>query len=312
MPFFSLTLTLEFDGERFRCGKVSFRPFEGAKVEGVSFDVPIEFAVFMLSVGEEAERFLKEVAAAPLFIGVKKDLLREAARNGVDQARSKLQRYLRDAPCGKPRFYRDCYDVCLIDGTTCIIFDAEEDLRAVIKNLPENVYHLENIHRAPLKMSLEMFKRASSEIDDFFGFMKKIMLVSKYVSRKNIVGCLNAWFKNRDEANRLLKKIERDTEHRRRRDDVYMKLIEEKVLRCKGGFLVSIEGHSGVFYVTEDGGVYEIQHKGFTDLKETVLRVVEKGVAPKCLREVSSRSHLISIAKTLGKVHPQLAVVIVP
>ena len=307
-----VTLPFEFDGSEFKFGKVSFAAPTYAKVEGADFEVPSEFALLLLADVSGAWKLLEETAKAPLISEVKTRLLGTAASKGVGEAAVLLQGYLREAPNGAPRFYRedtdsDYFDVQITDGLRCSEFHATGDLRAFAKGLPRNVYC--KGERTRLTLDAKRFQEASADITEFFTFTAKLNTASHYVAERTCEKCFNLYFGNRDEAYKLLEKIERDAGHRMEREQLYERLKREEVIRCKGGFAVYC--WYGAYYVTEDGRAYKLNYKKDVDMREALLRLIKKGVLPKKLSEVDD-DELSAVAKAVGKVYPQLVPVLLP
>jgi len=309
----SVTLPFEFDGSAFKFGKVSFAAPDHAQVEGADFKVPSKFALLLLSGTQGSWKLLEDVAKAPLREGVKTRLLEEAVSEGIGKADATLRAYVRDAPNGKPRFYREhtssgYFHIHLTDGQACLQFSFTDDVKPFARKLPPNVYC--GCERTGLTLDLKRFQQASAEIEEFFSFAVRLNEASYYVSDRTCENCFEAYFRDKNEAYRLLAKIEGDAGHRAERERLYERLKHEGVLACRGGFLVYV--WHGEYYVTDDGNVYKLAYRKDVDAREAILRFFKKGVAPKKLEEVRDAYELSEVAKAVGKVCPQLVPIITP
>lgn len=309
----NVTLPFNFDGSEFKFGKVSFTAPTYAKVEGADFEVPSRFALFLLANVSTAWNLLEDVAKAPLKRSVKTRLLETAAFEGMEKSFSLLQSYMREAPNGSLRFYRDdagseyC-DVHLTDGQKCMEFYVAYDLMPLARKLPQNVYcECEPTH---FTLNLKRFQEASANITEFFTFVVRLNTASPYTAKRTLDKCFDLYFKNKGEAYKVLEKIEKDAGHRMEREQLYERLMREKAMKCKGGF--AVYSWFGVCYVTEDGHVFKLDYKKDVDMREALLRLVEKGVVPKKLSEVKDGGELSDVAKAVGEVCPQLVPVILP
>jgi len=309
----SVILPFKFDGSTFKFGNVSFAVPEHAQVKGFNFKVPSKFALLILSGVEGSWKLLEDVARAPLREEVKTKLLEEAVSEGIEKAGATLQAYIRDAPNGKPRFYReytqsDYFHIHLTGGQACLEFSFTGDVEPFARRLPPNVYC--ECERAGFTLNLKRFRQASAEIEEFFSFAVRLKKASPYVARRTYKNCFEEYFRDKNEAYRLLAKIEKDAGHRAEREQLYERLKREKALACKGGFLVY--GWPGMYYVMEDGRVYKLDYEDRVDEKEAILRLFKKGVTPKKLVEIRDTPELSEVAKAVGKLRPELVPIILP
>ena len=85
-------------------------------------------------------------------------------------------------------------------------------------------------------------------------------------------------------------------------------------MEFKAGFLVynPFSWRRSVFYVTRNGEVYALDYEKVTRLKKVVKRCVEKGKVPERLKPVDDDCTLREISRLVGKIKPELALVISP
>ena len=174
--------------------------------------------------------------------------------------------------------------------------------------LPPNVYCMPE--RTRLTLDLARFKQVSAEVEQFFVFAKELNEASYYTRDRTVWECFKKYFEDKSEAYKLLRKMQRDAEHRRRRDELYERLDREEVLKCNREFIVYCLNAN--YYVTEDGSVYELKYRKSSKEKEAIFRLYEKGKTPKSLVEVKDPTELSIVAKAVGKVCPELVPVIAP
>jgi hypothetical protein len=194
--------------------------------------------------------------------------------------------------------------VVLTDGDVGFIFRVD----FIVKGLNINAYvtptHL------PFTLSAYAYKEAERQIGEFWDFAKRVRKCKEQLSDLRIEKTLQAFFSNRAEAYKLLEAAEADANHICRREETFNNLQHGDALKVQGGYLVGSSGNA--YEVLEDGAVYKLDYQKPIDLREAVFRVVEDGKPPKKLAGVSEEWELTAVGKRIGKVRPDLAVIIIP
>ena len=322
-----IKLAFRYDGTSVSAGKVRLL-INACIVEDVEFEVPVEYGYLLLrpDTSEAAWRFLKELNEAQLLKFAKTALLREAVDHGFARAWRRLEEFKAEAPNGKPRFYSsprymlsgqcepewkaDEDYVTITDGSSAFKFTLSRGFKV---DLPLNVYcNPEGSRRYSL--TPQTFKLAAEHISEFFPFIKELCEAEYYITRPRGELCFKKFFEDREEAYKLLREIRRDVARRRRRDEIFDTLRAKDILEFKAGFLVHnpFSWRRSVFYVTRNGEVYVLDYEKVTRLKEVVKRCVEKGRVPERLKPVDDDRTLREIARLVGKIKPELALVISP
>jgi hypothetical protein len=305
-----VTLPFTFNGETFTYGKMWFHVAGLVNVEGFNINMPVKFALMLLT-DRASWSFLEAVSNAPLLKWVKEELLERAALKGLASARQVLNGYLANAPNGKPRFYksRGSQGVDLTDGLVGMRFWISNDLKEAVSQLPENIYcEVKNLY---FDLDSALYAEISSQPEEFFKFASRLVAAFPYLSHRRCGNCLKMYFSERPEAYRLLEEIERDVAWRRARDAFWKRLDEEEVVRCAEGFLVTGRRYGEVFYVTEDGQVFELLYEG-ADILDIAYRTYRTGKPPRHIVEVEDPNELKFVARTVAKVSPNLSVLIAP
>ena len=302
-----VTVPFTFDGEEVRHGRIRLRVHYSAEVD--NFTVPAKYALMLLSGDNDAWLFLKRVRGAPLLNGVKWGLLEEAAKKGIKDALLKLDGYIAYSPKGRPGFYRalgSSMRVDLIDGNFGVRFWAEEDLR---RNLPyiENVYC--EVKETSFSLNLRQYEDAQNQIGDFFAFVRRLANVYYKVRYARLKACFQAYFSDRSRAHRLLEEVERDVAWRAERDEFWRILRGRGVVNASHGVLLDMD--DGIFYVTSDGGVFEVGYYS-AEVRDAAYRIYKGGRVPKGAVEVTDPEVLKAIANRVAKVRPELAIIIAP
>jgi hypothetical protein len=303
----------EFDGEEAFSGEICL------KVNGCRFgevEIPCNYAVLLLKedYNGEAHRLLQELTELTKAGWVRSSILNTACGKGFGEAWKLVERFRDEAPNGKPRFYMDsCRDwdmtpdlnyVVLTDGDVGFIFR----VGFIVKGLTVNAYVTPTY--LPFTLSAYAYKEAERQIGEFWEFAKRVRKCKEHLSDLRIEKTLQVFFSNRDEAYKLLEAAEADANHICRREETFNNLQHEGVLNVQGGYLVGSGGNA--YQVSEDGAVYKLDYRKPVDLKEAVLKMVEGGKPLKKLAEVNEEWELTVVGKHIGKVRPDLAIVIIP
>ena len=317
-------VTFRYDGETLTKGKVRLY-ISKCEVEGIDFRVPTEYAALLLygETKNEAWRLLEEVSKAPFVDGVRTALLRAACRENFEKAWNMLGAFSREAPRGKPRFYFDLnsYEDLFInwtaDGDHMVLTDGESAFRFNLSStriseasrLPLNVYCLPS--STGFTLTAKYFKTAMENVEDFFEFVKELKRIGGFVSDERMRRCFVKFFEDRKLAYEMLRTLNRDADRRIRREEIFRTLKNRRILEFSEGFFVH-DGWWSTFYVTREGDVYRLKYDKPVDVREAVQRGVEKGKPPRKIVPVEEEWVLREVARTVGSVKPELALVISP
>jgi len=317
-------VTFRYDGEMLTRGKVRLY-ISKCEVEGIDFKVPTEYAALLLhgETKKEAWRLLEEVSKAPLVDGVRTALLRTACRENLEKAWRMLEAFSRMAPRGKPRFYFDLnsYEDLLIDWTAdeshVVLTDGESAFRFNLSStriseasgLPLNVYCRPS--STGFTLTAEYFKAAMENTEDFFEFVKELNRIDGFVSDDRRRRCFVKFFEDRKQAYEMLRLLSGDADRRIRREEIFRTLKKRGILEFSGGFFV-YDSWWSIYYVTKNGEVYKLKYDKPVDIREAVQRGVEKGRPPRKIEPVDDERTLREVARIVGSVKPELALVISP
>lgn len=285
-------------------------------VKVMDLKIPPEFFMLILNGDREAHTFLKSVLRAPIVAGYAKDNLVYAFLKDRESAWRNLKSYIDEAPHGKPKLYK-AYSAYLdlTDGKTCFRFMLKPRAFRVV-DLPENVYC-----DATSGLKLEVDGRRHLEfikerIEDFFKFMKRLNRIHEaelkilYGLAGEVEGIYKAYFMDPAEAWRRLREAEGEMKHRLRVEEAFFNFVKKKVERCRGGFLVWVDPY--VCYVTDDGRVYRINEEGLEGRLYEVYRTLRRGAKPRNLVEEWESWVLTEVARRIGKVKPDLTIILAP
>ena len=275
--------------------------------------IPTEFFKLLVDDVDWAWKLLKEVSKTDIFHDVRFDILKTAAGKGFDAAASTLNSYIGNAPNGKPKMYisqnRNPYDktesVEITDGDFCVhLYVCEAEQGSI--NLPPNVYQY---RRKSFDIKKKHFEKIPGDLEGFFKFVKTLASFSAITSQR-MDECLEKYFEEKDCAIQMLKEIERDCAHRGERDSVCRKIEAGDVAEVPGGYMVFLP-FENFYYVQDNGRVLRIKGYNSTAVKENVLKLHKgKPLKEKWLEEVSDSGELTDVARKIGKVRPDLMVVI--
>ena len=163
-------------------------------------------------------------------------------------------------------------------------------------NLPVNVYCRPS--STIFTLTVDRFKTAVENAEEFFDFIKELKRIYGFVSDKRRMECFIKFFEDRKQAYEMLKALSKDAGRRIRRE-------------FSEGFFVYNEWW-GAYYVTKNGEVYRFKCTKPVDIREAVQRGVEKGKAPKKIEPVEDERVLREIARAVGSVKPELTLIISP
>jgi hypothetical protein len=302
----------EYDGYHAIAGKIKIN------VSSASVDenpIPTKYAILMLheETREEAWRLYKTVVGFTSREDVRKHLFTTAYEKGFNEAWRLVDVFKAEKPNGKPRFYAATNWRFEPQQRTLVLTNGEEGFTlptgfgVELLGLPLNVYV--SPAYTGFALTRQKYVEAESRLEEFFNFVKRLVNAENHVSAKRMDKAFQAFFTDRAEAYRMLEGIEADADHRQRRDSLFERLKRENVLRFSKGYMVY---GWGVYYVSEEGAVYKLKYSKDVDLREALLRAVERGKLPRKMVEVEDRQELRRAVEALGRVKPELALVIAP
>ena len=312
-------VTFRYDGKTLTRGKVQLHVSK-CKVEDVDFEIPVEYSALLLheETKREAWRLLEEVSKSPLIDRVRTALLKTACREGFEKAWSVLETFNREAPRGKPRFYAnlDVFDLTA-DGSHVVLTDGKSAFKFSLSpsQMPEALRLLLNVYCPPsltcFTLTAERLKTAMENMDEFFGFIKELERICGFVSDRRRMECFIKFFEDRKQAYEMLRALSRDANRRIRREEIFRTLVKRGVLEFSEGFFVHY-GWRGTYYVTKNGEVYKLKYAEAVNVREAVQRGIEKGKPPKKIELVEDERVLREVARAVGSVKPELALIISP
>jgi len=318
--------SFRYDGATLTRGKTRLHVSK-CEVEGIDFEVPVEYAALLLyeETKNEAWRFLKEASKSPIMDSVRTALLRTVCREGFEKTWRILKAFNHEAPCGKPRFYSEPRDntfrtptiewkvnnayITLTDGDVAFRFYASSQLKSEVLRLPLNVYCQPT--SIGFTLTPKHLKAIIGNKGEFFEFVEMLEQTGDYVSEYRKRECYKKFFEDRKKAYEMLKTLNGDANRRIRRDELFRTLKNRRILEFSKGFFVH-DGWWNTYYVTKNGEVYRLKYDKPVDVREAVQRGVEKGRPPRKIEPVEKKWVLREIAKTVGSVKPELALVISP
>lgn len=314
----TITVPFDFDGETLSRGNVKFS-VDSCDVEGVAFYVPAQYGLLLLKeeTKAEAEKLLKELSATSINSDMQRDLLREACEKGFKIVWLKLQRFKQHVPNGEPKFYAErSYDktidksrIALVTGGKALLFYKADDLDPILSQLPLNVYDCPKEYTR-YDMNLARYRSLIGREKEFIKFVEELSRYSEYIRSDAADVCLTKFFENTSEAYELLKQIRDKASSRESRDQLFRTLEDKKFLEFSEGLF--IRDYWSTYYVSKNGEVYKLCYSKKVDQREAIQRAYEKGKLPKKLEEVKEERELRQIAEIVGKVQPELALVILP
>ena len=313
-----ITVPFDFDGETLSKGNIKFS-VDSCDVEGVEFYVPAQYGLLLLKeeTKTEAEKLLKELSATSINHDMQKDLLKEACEKGFKIVWLKLQRYKEHVPNGEPKFYAELnYDktidksrIALVTEEKALLFYKADDLDAILTQLPLNVFDRQ-IEYTRYDMNLARYRWLVGREKEFIKFVEELSRYSEYIRSNAGDVCFEKFFENTSEAYELLKQIRDKASGRESRDQLFRTLEDKKFLEFSEGLFV--RDYWSTYYVSKNGEVYKLCYSKKVDQREAVQRAYEKGTLPKKLEEINEERELRQIAEIVGKVQPELALVILP
>lgn len=274
-------------------------------------EVPGCYALLLLddNRGEEARRLLQELTSLTKVKYVRKQVLQTACEKGFAEAWRTVEAYRAQAPHG-PRFYMSPNTWCITftDGSVGFEFSTDFDVKSL--SLPVNVYVDTNPYS--FYMNLSMYRKAESHLESFWKFMKRLDRCYDHLLTRRKNKIIEAFFSSsvegEDEAFALLKDAEKDVTHKIEREEAFEDLRRREVVGICGGYVAMFAGD--VYLVSENGEVRKLVH-GSTQLEDIVFRLIH-GKPTKTNSVAADENELAAVGKIVGKVRPDLALVIIP
>jgi len=314
----TITVPFDFDGETLSQGNVKFR-VDSCDVKGVDFFVPSQYGLLLLKEEskDEAERLLKELSTTSISDNIQKDLLKEACEKGFRLVWFKLQEYKRHIPDAEPKFYAELnYDrtvdkarIALVCADKEVLFYKSDELDATLAQLPLNVYECPKRYTG-YTINLARYGWLKGHEREFIEFVEELTRYSEYIRGDAGDICFERFFENPAEAYELLKQIKDKASSRESRDKLFHDLENKKFLEFSEGLFV--RDYWSTYYVSNSGEVYKLNYGKKVDEREAIYRAHEKSKVPTKLEEVQEEKALKDIAEVVGKVRPELALIILP
>lgn len=309
---------VSFDGEKLVTGDVKLF-VERCKVEGVAFSFSPQYGLLLLKneTKTEAQKLLKAFTEVPLLSdNAQNDLIHQVCTNGFKWAWLEFERYKQSVPTkGEPKFYAESgYGksvneriISLVSAEKALRFYASEDMSPVVKQLPLNVYKSSMVHTS-FSLTLERYRGVLGREKDFFAFVEELYRYVGYLRGDTCNECYRRYFEDTAGAYELLKIIRSKVSGRERRDQLFQTLERDKVLEFSEGLFTYV-GWSA-FFVSNNGDVQRLCYKKQVDAREAILRAYVKGKLPTKLEEEKEPNTLKRIAEIVGKVRPELTLLI--
>jgi hypothetical protein len=304
-----------YDGKRLQKGSVNV---EIADVTVREEEIPKAF-LFMLLDEETSKRAwqLYDMVGGIIHRKIAREYLFTLAYDkGLDAAFELAKKFKQEWPRGKARFYfepnylmnPDISRVELTDGETafsfpCLPFEPAE--------LPVNPYA--ETEYTPHTLSVETYLKAECCADEFFEFTKRLMASRLSVRETTIEETFNLFFTDRAKAHRQLIEIERKFAYVQERNSACNQLNREAIVPFAAGYLIVGSSYpQPYYYVTTVGDVFKLNYNNTTDTKKAIEKAINHGVTPKKIVPIRDKESLGEIATIVGKLRPDLTLVIAP
>jgi len=193
---------------------------------------------------------------------------------------------------GKVRFYAEymedgsaAYSLILSDGKVGLQFDT---------NFDPNRYALPDYSLLPvlpvateLLLTEKRFLKAEEDREGFFEFTRELVSLSGYATIKEGRKVFGEYFRNRERAYKLLEELKASVERRRKEKDALKELFSKRVLRCPVGCFVVSPDDVNVYFIPKGGrgATYLMLWDWFGDLRDAVIRAVERNEPPKNIQD---------------------------
>jgi len=305
-------MTLEGGIVYIRMEKGVLRTYPNFFPEKLNLEIPEKFLKLLLDGVEWAWKFLYMVSETKILDEFKRDLLQEAAENGFEEAASKLKQYNENVPDGKPKIYsapekHSNRSVEITDGKFCVRLSLREKRQF---NFPPNVYVYPKKY---FSISGEDLGKVQEHLNELFEFIKNLSeLPNYYVTPGRLEKCLRTFLDDRKKASKMFEEIKRDCGRRGERDEICRVIESKGVLEVPGGYVVQAAFFpSDTFhFVREDSRVSRILGNNPTARRENVLKLYKGKLEEKWLADETDQKTLEEVSRKIGKVRPDLMVVI--
>lgn len=307
-----------FDGTTIRVGDVKLDIAHCAFKE-VDFSFSPQYGLLLLNEATrvKAQRLLCELAELPLVDDAKKHLIRQAYEKGFEMAQFELEQYRQFVPIEEPKFYAergygkelDMRVVSLVSNKKALRFYSSSDMRAIVPHLPLNVYHFGTTY-AGFGLTVERYRWLLGREKDFFVFVEELCRYLGYVRGDACSVCFNKYFEDPKQAYELLVAIRCRVSGRECRDKLFATLEQKSFLEFSLGLFVLV-GWS-VFFVSNNGEVQRLCYSKRVEMREAILKAYDKGKLPTKIEEVKDCDTLRRVAEVVGKLRPELTLLILP
>ena len=317
-PNINLSGSVTFNGATLTVGDVKLT-VEHCERDGIAFTFTPQYGLLLLQevTKVEAQQFLKELNDLPLSDNARRDLIHQACEKGFKMAQLELERYRHFTPTDTPKFYAetgyskqlDRRVVSLVSTEKTLRFYVAADMNTTISQLPCNVYRFCTVYTG-FSLTEEKYQKVLGKEKEFFVFIEELDRFVNYVRGDACNVCYTKYFENPDQAYGLLGEIRDKVSSRESRDKLFQTLERNSLLEFSLGLFV----RSGwfTFYVSNDGDVHRLCYNKRVELREAIQKAYAKGKLPTKMEEVTDSDTLKRIAEAVGKIRPELTLLILP
>lgn len=295
---------IEDKGEHVWIDNVLFTSYD-AEYKGKR--VPCSFAYLLLN--EETKKSADELFNRALQT-IKIDealrhLLSTAGESGINAAIQELEKYEATAPNGKVMIYQNFEKygrnekLVLTDGKKAFAFSVWNST-VKIDGFPPNVYCREEA--VWCRMDEPLLDGILKNLDVFFEFLTNAHEAEKDSPTFNLSATLHLFFHDREASLRELERAK-----------IYKQFVTGAV-KCSLGYLVfkdCAKGWARGYLITKTGETYVFARRNHSDLKDTVLNIVQGNNQIQNLKQdflvAAERQR---VASAVGKIDPALTLVL--
>ncbi len=313
-----ISMPFDFDGETLSKGSIKLS-VDRCDVEGINFYLPPQYGLLLLreETKVEAQKLLNELTTISITDTTRKDMVKQACGKGFKFVWLQLQQYKQHLPNSEPKFYAELNHnrqietsrIVLVTTERAMRFYASEDLNPTISQLPLNVYN-SPIEYTRFELTLDRYRWLSGREKEFLDFVQELNHYIDYIRGDTCEVCYNKFFEDTSQAYHLLKEIRDKASSRASRDQLFQTLESKCFLAFSEGLFVHSDWST--YFISKNGEVHRLCYSKKVDMREAVLRAYEKGKLPTKLEDVKENFTLRHIAEIVGKVRPDLALVILP
>ena len=259
--------------------------------------VPISFLKFLLdeNMQEDAEKFFDAVYQNIGISSARQKLLEAAGQLGLKRGWMLYQQFMDAAPKGQPKFYKKAaaYEPRLVitDGKQAFAFPTTLDLT----QFPPNVYCQEKVIYFVINKT--NFPIIKERINEFFNIAKETVSLNKKRYIIDPAKTLGLYLDDPEAARRKLETAR-----------IYNRFFTS-ALKCPQGYLLFFYERRGWCYgllVTFEGKVYKFACRR-RNLKEEIFHAIKEGLRLNLKPAVLTEDGRKEIAKRIGPLAPQLA-----